>query len=457
MRSFLENVFGRAPRGSIGAAWDGGRLMAARPAGEGGKTFFSAEAPDAVRSASVWARLKSEGFHGAPVTAVFPQHLLVVKTLDLPSADPAEVREMAALEASRRIPLPPEEILTDIHIVSTDSNGSSKVMLFAARREDVSRWLETFRAAGLAPERLEPSSLALAPLLRRAASAGETLLGLEAAAGAVTFVLFQDGVLRFVRSLPVSAEELETEAGGDRFSREVRDTLLACRREHTLSDTVRVLAGGSPGLFRLLPGVLPWPSEPFPGVPEGFLPSAVGAVLLPHDGSPNLLPPEDREGRVNRRRRRESVSFASLAAAGLVVATAWGAGELQAKKRRLSLLETRWSSVAGQVRELEKMESRLELIRRRAGTVGDLPQLVAALNKVLPPRVFLTGLNFERGISAELQGEATTLAEAVASVNALEKSGLFHKVKLISSNARPVNGRDLVEFRVHLSLGEESA
>ena len=70
------------------------------------------------------------------------------------------------------------------------------------------------------------------------------------------------------------------------------------------------------------------------------------------------------------------------------------------------------------------------------------------MNAVLPSGVSLSGLSYERHGAVVLQGEALSLADALATVTALEKSALFQKVELRNSDATTINGKDLAQFQI---------
>ena len=66
-------------------------------------------------------------------------------------------------------------------------------------------------------------------------------------------------------------------------------------------------------------------------------------------------------------------------------------------------------------------------------------------------------MEYERGRSLSLHGAGFALADAVNLVNALQKAGLFQSVELLSSNARSLQGRDVVEFQIECRFPRASA
>lgn len=140
-----------------------------------------------------------------PVHASFPSDRVVVRPLSLPFKDPAKIRQALPFELEGEVPFGAEEMLAGY----LPAQGLS-VLALAAPKEAVAARLKELRDLGLDPPVLEPEIAALARLLPRAApGAPATFAVLEAGASKTNLLVFQEGSLRAVRSIPKGLGEDE--------------------------------------------------------------------------------------------------------------------------------------------------------------------------------------------------------------------------------------------------------
>lgn len=168
-----------------------------------GEVMDRAVVADAVRE--LWRQVK---FSTKSVALGVASQKVVVRQVDLPGIDQAELRRSLSLQVQDFIPIPVDQAILDFHPIESFTNDSGapmlRVLLVAAARETVLGTLEAVQGAGLKVSSVDLTSFAVI----RALSTHDQL-GLETQAEALIDVgsrvtniaVHQGGVPRFVRML----------------------------------------------------------------------------------------------------------------------------------------------------------------------------------------------------------------------------------------------------------------
>ncbi|GAI08673.1 unnamed protein product, partial [marine sediment metagenome] len=76
-----------------------------------------------------------------------PHQLAAVRNLELPSANPAEIKDMVQLQVGKQTPFTKEEIIYDYQILDTNEEGYSRVMLAIVHRDVIRRYFKILEDA----------------------------------------------------------------------------------------------------------------------------------------------------------------------------------------------------------------------------------------------------------------------------------------------------------------------
>jgi protein-disulfide isomerase-like protein with CxxC motif len=178
---------------------------------------------------------------------------------------------------------------------------------------------------------------------------------------------------------------------------------------------------------------------PAAGIEAAFL-AAYGAALGVDDTNQGVLANASRRRAFNARRRRQLMTAALAALAGVSFATLtfdrW-------RERTLSVLEFEAARLAAQARPALDAQSRLSLLSRERVTLHEVSArridpsaALAAIGHALPKDVVV--------LSARSNGEEWrvdgTAANAAALVPALDKAGAFENVRSLSASSRFQDG-----------------
>jgi len=176
--------------------------------------------PDQVGEA-LRTMLATGGFKGKrAVIAVGGQTSLAVRVIEVPKMKDDELRRAIALDLDRHIPFPPQGTIHDFcRIEPPDAppeEMSQEVLLAAAQEELINGHLKVLQKAGLTPQAIDIEPLALTRSLVNLAGNGygRGIVAIVHIGASLTEIsIVWDGLLRFVRSLPLGGDSFTTAIG----------------------------------------------------------------------------------------------------------------------------------------------------------------------------------------------------------------------------------------------------
>ena len=223
--------------------------------------------PEAVSSAirELW---RKAGVTSKDVAIGLSNQKVVVRLIDLPFMDRAELAGAIQYQAQDYIPIPVEEAILDFQIVGEYVTPSDEhmmeVLLVAAQRDMVSSVVTAVEAAGLRPNLIDVTSFAIVRALLGetdgeladiTAEPGQATAVVHLSAGLTNIAVVDKGVPRFTR---VSS------LGGNEFTTSIGNVLNA-----TFDDAERL---------KLAIGMTPVDASPVQDLPNGVDAATVQAV-----------------------------------------------------------------------------------------------------------------------------------------------------------------------------------
>ena len=142
----------------------------------------------------------------------------VSRVLSLPKVKPKNLEETVRRKAKQEMPLPLDETYLSWQEVNSD-NEHIDVYALAVPREIIDTQIETLRIAGIKPKVMEYKPLALVRLIDRTDA---IIVNLEQHSLGVIVVV--DSVPEITRSIPLTDEEVDSEAKVERLSMELART-----------------------------------------------------------------------------------------------------------------------------------------------------------------------------------------------------------------------------------------
>ena len=221
----VEHLFGRA-RPTVGLDIGASAVKVAEVTCRGGRDAVAAgwaptppgslaegaiADPGGVAQA-VRQAFRSAGIRGRQVAIALPGSAVSVKRLALPQMPAAAIPEAIARDVARHVPFDIEDVNLDYHRIetgATDPDDPIEVILVAAKRETVARYVGVLAQADCAPNVIDVGAFALQNAFEWT-DAGAAVTGLVAlidvGASGTTVNLVQGGVSLFTRDIPVGGD-----------------------------------------------------------------------------------------------------------------------------------------------------------------------------------------------------------------------------------------------------------
>ena len=388
-----------------------------------------------------------------------PRHEIIVRTIRLPTTDPAEISRMIPYEAETIAPWPAEDVCVSYESLGEDAEGYAQVLLFLVRREWLDDVLKRLREFGLRPSRVEVSTLSIARLASTIEGQSNAAF-LSSRATGIEYVRFLEGKPVFSRGKapdsPLDAMVRESVAIDERrFGKDDRPTQL-------------VLARGTENGREIcdLQEQIPFPLASFADLPVGTCDVevelsnqeivCVGAALAPEDvGSTSDLLPESEARRVALRKIAKQIPTLVLSIA-LLFFLLFGLGS-----HYFGIMKARGDAARSEIAKLEKdvgnIEAKAGLLDFLEGerAKSELPlDIVLELYDKTPAPIAVNQMHFDGRGKLVLTGEApeyTTVFEYVANLN---KSDVLFNVDLIYAISSKSSEASLLDFKLKCDFKE---
>lgn len=184
-------------------------------------------ADPALASQALSQLWKETGLRDKQLTVGISNQKVIVRLVELPYMDEQELRGALQYQAQEYIAIPMDEAILDFQIVgeftTAEEEHMMEVLLVAAQKDMVQKFVETIQQAGLEPEVIDVSSFALlrslgetAPLILEEGKEAEAVVLMNISAGITNIVVVEEGIPRFSRV---------TAMAGDDFTRAVANAL----------------------------------------------------------------------------------------------------------------------------------------------------------------------------------------------------------------------------------------
>ena len=393
------------------------------------------------------------------VVLALPSDQMVMRVLDLPDVDSAEMAGMAELQADKFSPFPLEQMVVS-HEVLARREGTAGVLVAAARIQVVGAVGKPLEDAGLRIARVD------AALLGRWRALQET--GQLEREGRETLVLADGGcvdVLTQEAGVPVALSglgavpDLGEPAVADDIAQEVAHLMMGldAERGRTGKGTISVWMEDGAARAALAEALRRRTSREvrertvasLGGVASGIVRRAqaeAGAPLL------DLTPPAWREASASNRfkRRLGAVACGLLGGWLLLAVGGWSVMAYQrAQIESLRAAEQRWLEPANAVRRLRMQ---VNLINRYMDRRTSALECLREISLLQPPGVDLASFAYRKGEGLEITGEADTGALVIQFNERLNKSGLFGGVR---AGPRTLTPRQRHRFSFEITFNGE--
>lgn len=413
---------------------------------------------------------------------ILPLQAPAIRNLELPSANPAEIKDMVELQIGKLTPFAKDEIIYDYQILSTNTEGYSVVMLAVVHQDVIRRYFEILKLAELKTERIALSSEGLLAWYRFAYKGGvaeepHVLVNLDCDKSDFTVIL-KDKVV-FCRSISIgSSRDLKSaDEWQEKLIEEIKRSIYAYQSELAGSEISKIIiTGAQVSISSLnetgLKSKIGLPVEIIPqlkNIPEALehpvgnnltienvsVASLFGFVLAYPEQKWNFIPLQLRIEKEMRERGKDIYLFGIYLVVILMAISSIFLGKVYNKEQYLARLKQETSEIQEKADKLNSMRKVTGEIKERTFRKAFALNFIYEIHSVVFPEIYLTLISFDGESELTLRGVSNTMSEIFGFLNALEKSKYFQNVKTKFVTTRNIGGKDLTEFEIVCSLEDD--
>jgi len=403
---------------------------------------------------------------------VIPSELVITKNIELPSRDQAEIKDIVDLQACRHTPYGREEIAIDYLTVGITAQNYTKILLVIVNRDVVRRNFEILRKAGIEPAKIsffsETMACSFNQCFKLAKEQAPVCIIHVDTAFTVCNVLGAGRII-FVRSIPIGIQHLtvEKEMQQERFAEEIKQSIEVYRNENIDDLPSRVLITGAvEGLKELGPLVndaLKIPAEIvsyaqcFSLSPESQISAASklssylgvlsGAVCF-DEIKINLVPEEARLKRLFEQRSKELIRTVSLLLSLIALICVVLLGKIYINSVYLQKINERFTALHQRAEVVERYFTRVKLIRSYLSQKGMALEVLDEFYKLLPKKIKVTEVVFDKGKTFRFKGTAYSAAEILSFAQELNRSEYFSEAKTRDISKRKDGNEEVADFEI---------
>ncbi len=396
------------------------------------------------------------------VTVGLPRSLVTMRSVSMPAVGEEELKGILDYQVERHIPFPPEEAQYDFQVLEKDSEKAT-VLLAAAKKDEISRYLGLLEGAGIKPTALGVSTFASFNALAYNQGRAPVPLSvlIDVRDGEAEMGVAKEGTLRYCRYLTLGpAAPLDVllpelsgllthlEGGSDmRMGRISLSGSGAGRGDllHHLAERTGLEVEFLHPFRRIKARGVDPQMAPSLGAAVGLALNGLVTLPLDIDLLPKELAPPRRDPDLGMTVRL----LALVAALGL----AYGVSEAIRERRALADLTARVSQLQTEAAKVEQLKGEVVALGSQITAIEKIDRqevrkldVLRELFQILPKGVTLTLFSVE-GREVRLGGSITGSASDLISI--LEQSPVFENVQFTS----PVASRgEIQEFQIKAFL-----
>ena len=406
---------------------------------------------------------------GAVTIGLAPSQMLM-RVVELPTIDPAEMADMIQLQVDQFSPFPEDRMAVSYEVLSATETACC-VLIAAVPKEQVESLGELFRPVGVTIQRIDAEIMGWWRLLadsRAIPAQGRHLLLLLEPSGGI-WIAVQDGLPQAVKAISpmegLTPEEYAEELAGDMgalivsldlergvapvggldcWSRDLDMTVIVARLQQELEPAVRqqsleILPSLSEGLARRM--LVP--------------PFAVKARAKGIQAVLDLVPVAWRTAVTSRLFQKRLILAVGVAISIWLVGVVVFSVGFQWNRLRLNRLEARLVELQKPADDVRRLQRQIHLFETYLDRQRSALECLREISAVLPKDVDLTSFQFKKGKSISLRGEARAVEPIYDFKKSLDKSSLFKSIEMGSTQPSKRKNLTVQTFQMNVHLKED--
>lgn len=402
-------------------------------------------------------QLRAAGLHAhGPVTLVIPSSSALLRIVELPSADPAELEGMVDIQVDKLSPFPADNTLASHDTLQVGSQ-SSRVLIAATQKAIVEEVGQAFQKTGIRPHRVDVAILGWWHMLAKQGAPGATgrRVFVVASDDGCDILIADAGSPILFRALAPAPGMSVSEFAADVAS-ELASTLTAIQIDFgdvaLSSISLWRAESACPGLAQALRGLGEWTVSEEPLSTLGRLADGIGqreSLRQPGAILDLSLPAWHEAERTRLFRRRLATATAGVALLWLLVILGFFTG-FEIESHRLATLESQLAAIQGTAEQVRATKNRVQRLGLHTDIRHSALECLRETALLLPDGIDLGSFIYRKGRAINIQGEAAMVGPIYEFKQNLDASALFSGTDLQG----PVKVRGRETFRMVIRLPE---
>lgn len=403
-----------------------------------------------------------------PVTLGLPYDQMLMRIVELPTTDPVEMNSMIGLQIDKFSPFPEDKIAVSYEVLA-NYEGGCRVLIVAVQKDVIEFMGTVFGTAGIKLHRIDADIMGWWRLISNHGDISDSnrhvILLLESGKG--SWLIIQQGVpVLFNTASP--GDDLSEEGYASEIVEELNSMILSLDVEHGAvplngldiwhrnvdpENLVKCLQDE----FNLKARVFSLDSLPL--LSEGLARRLLNPPFVPSVGKlQGLRSVLDMVPLVWRQQEAASgVKRRLIIATGLILGvwvlsgSAFMAG-FHVEKSRLKALENQMSLLREPTEEVRILQKRVKSFEQYLDRTHSGLECLREITRMLPEDVYLTSFKFRKGKNAFFRGEAISVEPIYDFKQALDKSSLFSRIDMGSTQPSKRKGATFQTFQMSCKM-----
>ena len=410
-----------------------------------------------------------------PVICVIPASAATAKNIEVPSADPEEIKSIVNLQAPRHTPYSREEVLISYINLGLNTSNNTRLLLVIVHRDVVKERISILEKSGLDIDRILFVPETQARFYSKALNLkkdGHPAGIIDFSLNATSYMILSKGTLLFVRHIPIGIKAIiqggaetvtklqdELKKSMDAFMQEdgneAPKTYVVTTATEAVKQIFPVLKEGLNIDFQVnaFSSLIKGPMDVRKKMQNDFSDDSFLDVIAPASTvlkcEINLMPDEMIQKKSLDRQSKEG--FLAGAAVLIIMVLVFvmikaniGFQELYLTKN----LREKFDPQKTQVQVLEAQMYKAKLVREYIkGRMVSL-DIIHGLSAITPNTIYLNGITVDDNGTISIDGISESMGMVYSYVKSIEDSSVFKEAKLKNTSTKKDNGKDVAAFEI---------
>ncbi len=422
--------------------------------------------------------LSEEKIKNPVIIGMVSSNLAIIKNIEIPSANPQEIKEIVQLQAARHTPYSPEEIIVSYVTVGTSKSNYTRIFLIIVKQDVVRRQFEILKKANLNVQRVifKPDGInsIVCKILKLESEKSPTAI-IHVDKLSTDFMVSIGGRIIFTRNISLGMQDFsqDREKYITDFNEEIKKSMEAYQAEEIGEPIAMLVLSGAKQIYQeevlsaSLKNLLNIPvkicvydnlpisktaSEVLSANQNSSFLDVIAPLLILEQLHIDLIPEEIKIQKAFKDRSRSIIQTGVFIAVIVFLISGILMVKIYLKELYLEKLNLEYETTNEKAKSLEGIFEKVQLARGYLSGRGYVLEVLSQLYDLVTPEIYLHEIRFDGKGTFSVKGTSASMSSVFSFITNMEKSKYYKDVKTNSTRKREEEGQDLVDFEIISSL-----